>query len=57
MKEDSEEAPQKYVYRFRMEPGTPKKTETEIDKHELQAYINRLLGVPATKKGDGDIVQ
>jgi hypothetical protein len=54
MQGEQEDAPQaKYVYKYRFEPVAPPKAESgEIDKKELQNYINGLLGMPTSKRTD-----
>ena len=53
MPDKGEEAPQKFVYKFRLEPpSVEKNVSSEIDQEVLQSYINGLLGVKSPKKSD-----
>jgi hypothetical protein len=53
MSSAKEQAPTKYSYRHRYEPDAPKKQEPEdVNRKELQDYIDRLLGVQSRKTLD-----
>jgi hypothetical protein len=43
---DNQGLEQKYRYSFKLDPPKPVKQESEPEKKELQAYVNKLLSLP-----------